>query len=200
MTGPGPAPASRRPGKVVIGTLGLDQHEVGAMAISRILIRHGDEVIYLGRFNTPQRLAAAAEQEDAELIGVSVHSWEYAAYADELLARCRDLGIGLLFGGSVLTERDQAVLLARGADAVFGPYASEVTMLRQIEAVVRRVRGGDPPARAHQPGPDRRTPLAGRVVIVTGAARGPGRAYTLDCAGRAPRSSPMTWTRQRSRR
>lgn len=28
-------------------------------------------------------------------------------------------------------------------------------------------------------------PLAGRVVIVTGAARGPGRAYTLDCAGRA---------------
>jgi methylmalonyl-CoA mutase cobalamin-binding domain/chain len=167
-------------GRVVIGTLGLDQHEVGAMAISRILIRHGYEVIYLGRFNTPQRLAAAAEQEDADLIGVSVHSWEYAAYADELLARCRDLGIGLVLGGSVLTERDQAALLARGADAVFGPYASEATMLRQIEAIVRRVRGGDPPARAHQPGPDHRTPLAGRVVIVTGAAHGLGRAYALE--------------------
>ena len=179
MTGPGPAPASRRPGKVVIGTLGLDQHEVVAMAISRILIRHGYEVIYLGRFNTPQRLAAAAEQEDADLIGVSIHSWEYAAYADELLARSRDLGIGLVLGGSVLTERDQAALLARGADAVFGPYASEATMLRQIEAVVRRVRG-DPPARAHQPGPGRRTPLAGRVIIVTGAAHGLGRAYALE--------------------
>jgi methylmalonyl-CoA mutase cobalamin-binding domain/chain len=176
MTGPGPA----RPGKIVIGTLGLDQHEVGAMAISRILVRHGYDVIYLGRFNTPQRLAAAAEQEDADLIGVSVHSWEYAAYADELLARCRDLGIGLVVGGSVLTERDQAALLSRGADAVFGPYASQATMLGQIEAVVRRVRGGDPPARAHQPDPGRRMPLAGRVVIVTGAAHGLGRAYALE--------------------
>ena len=177
MTDPGPA----RPGKIVIGTLGLDQHEVGAMAISRILVRHGYEVIYLGRFNTPQRLAAAAEQEDADLIGVSIHSWEYTAYADELLARCRELGVGLVLGGSVLTERDQATLTARGADAVFGPYASEATMLRQIEAVVRRVRAGDPAAQARQPGVGHQAmPLAGRVVIVTGAARGLGRAYALE--------------------
>ena len=185
MTGsaPGPSAGSGRPGRIVIGTLGLDQHEVGAMAISRILIRHGYEVIYLGRFNTPERLTAAAEQEDADLVGVSIHSWEYAAYADELLARCRELGMGLVLGGSVLTERDQADLLGRGADAVFGPYASEATMLRQIDAVVRRVRAGDPPARAHQTSgtqPGRPVPLAGRTVIVTGAARGLGRAYTLE--------------------
>ena len=185
MTGPAPGPSagSGRPGRVVIGTLGLDQHEVGAMAISRILIRHGYEVIYLGRFNTPERLTAAAEQEDADLVGVSIHSWEYAAYADELLTRCRELGMGLVLGGSVLTERDQADLLGRGADAVFGPYASEATMLRQIDAVVRRVRAGDPPARAHQTSgtqPGRPVPLAGRTVIVTGAARGLGRAYTLE--------------------
>jgi methylmalonyl-CoA mutase cobalamin-binding domain/chain len=185
MTGPAPGSSagSGRPGRVVIGTLGLDQHEVGAMAISRILIRHGYEVIYLGRFNTPERLTAAAEQEDADLVGVSIHSWEYAAYADELLARCRELGMGLVLGGSVLTERDQADLLGRGADAVFGPYASEATMLRQIDAVVRRVRAGDPPAQAHQtsgPQPGRPAPLGGRTVIVTGAARGLGRAYTLE--------------------
>ena len=150
------------------------------MAISRILSRHGYEVIYLGRFNTPERLTTAAEQEDADLVGVSIHSWEYAAYADELLARCQSLGIGLVLGGSVLTERDQADLLGRGADAVFGPYASEATMLEQIDAVVRRVRAGDPPAQAHgtQPGPP--VPLAGRTVIVTGAARGLGRAYALE--------------------
>jgi methylmalonyl-CoA mutase cobalamin-binding domain/chain len=181
MTGPAPGPAGTgRPGRIVIGTLGLDQHEVGAMAISRILIRHGYEVIYLGRFNTPERLTAAAEQEDADLVGVSIHSWEYAAYADELLARCRELGIGLVLGGSVLTERDQADLLGRGADAVFGPYASEATMLAQIDAVVRRVRAGEPPAQAHGTQPGGPAPLAGRTVIVTGAGRGLGRAYTLE--------------------
>jgi methylmalonyl-CoA mutase cobalamin-binding domain/chain len=178
--------APGRPGRVVIGTLGLDQHEVGAMAISQLLVRHGYEVIYLGRFNTPQRLAAVARQEDADIVGVSVHSWEFAAYADELLARCRGLGIGLIFGGSVLTETDRSDLLARGADAVFGPYASEADMLQQIDAVVDRVRsarvgsgpaGGPDPAGEAAVGP---APLAGRVVIVTGAARGLGRAYTLE--------------------
>ena len=80
MTGPGPAPpadgrpaaGNQRPGRIVIGTLGLDQHEVGAIAISHFLVRQGYEVIYLGRFNTPERLAATAAQEDADLIGVSV--------------------------------------------------------------------------------------------------------------------------------
>jgi len=178
----------RRPGRIVIGTLGLDQHEVGAMAISQLLVRHGYEVIYLGRFNTPQRLAAVAGQEDADIVGVSVHSWEFVAYADELLARCRDLGVGLVFGGSVLTEQDRSDLLARGADAVFGPYASEGDMLQQIDAIVNRVRSA--PADAAEPvGPatdpagftaGRTGPLSGRVVIVTGAARGLGRAYTVE--------------------
>jgi methylmalonyl-CoA mutase cobalamin-binding domain/chain len=199
--------ADRRPGRIVIGTLGLDQHEAGAMAISALLVRHGYEVIYLGRFNTPQRLAGVAAQEDADIVGVSVHSWEFTAYADDLLARCRDLGVGLIFGGSVLTEQDRGDLLARGADAVFGPYAPEDTMLRQIASIVDRVRaspstppgqaspqsGGPMPQSLKQASPvppslvpDSAVPevkpeaLSGRVVIVTGAARGLGRAYALE--------------------
>lgn len=175
MSGEGGAP---RPGRVVIGTLGLDQHEVGAMAISQLLVRHGYEVIYLGRFNTPDRLAAVAAQEDADIVGVSVHSWEFTAYADELIARCAELGIGLVFGGSVLTETDRAGLLARGAGGVFGPYASEEDMLREIGALVERVRGGLAAGAAEAAGAP--GPLAGRVIIVTGAARGLGRAYTAE--------------------
>jgi len=178
----------RRAGRVVIGTLGLDQHEVGAMAISQLLVRHGYEVVYLGRFNTPQRLVTVAAQEDADIVGVSVHSWEFVAYADELLARCGDLGIGLIFGGSVLTAQDGSDLLARGADAVFGPYASEDDMLRQIAAIVDRVRASPAEARAADAcAADARAtresaagPLSGRVFIVTGAARGLGRAYTRE--------------------
>jgi methylmalonyl-CoA mutase cobalamin-binding domain/chain len=190
--------AGRRPGRVVIGTLGLDQHEVGALAISQLLIRHGYEVIYLGRFNTPERLVTVAAQEDADIIGVSVHSWEFTAYADELLARCADLGIGLMFGGSVLTEQDRGDLLARGAAAVFGPYASEEDMLRRIAAIVDQGRASPPDDRPPDDRPpddrppddrppDDRTaqrdaagPLSGRVIIVTGAARGLGRAYTRE--------------------
>lgn len=184
MTGVG----DERPGRIVIGTLGLDQHEVGAMAVSRLLTRHGYEVIYLGRFNTPERLTSVAVQEDADLIGVSVHSWEFTAYVGELATRCAELGIGLVFGGSVLTERDQATLEAQGVDAVFGPYAPEAVMLKRIGEIVRQVRAGQASlagqaaslaAQAEASG-QAAGPMAGRVVIVTGAARGLGRAYTLE--------------------
>jgi methylmalonyl-CoA mutase cobalamin-binding domain/chain len=186
----------RPPGRIVIGTLGLDQHEVGAVAVSRLLIRAGYEVIYLGRFNTPHRLVQVAEQEDADLVGVSVHSWEYSAYADELVRRCRDAGIGVVVGGSVLTERDRADLLARGVDGVFGPYAAEQDILAELAVTVARVRsdtGPGAPARnaAHQPGASSGRPqhacdlpLAGRVAVVTGAAHGLGRAYTLALTAR----------------
>ena len=186
---------NQRPGRIVIGTLGLDQHEVGAMAISQFLVRQGYEVIYLGRFNTPERLAAVAGQEDADLIGVSVHSWEFLAYADELVARCRDLGIGLVLGGSVLTDRDQADLIARGADAVFGPYASEAAMLRQIDAIVHRVRAGDaidPPVRQKGRWPSRAAP--------SWAAGWPGRHRHRRGARPGPRLHPGTMPARRRRR
>jgi methylmalonyl-CoA mutase cobalamin-binding domain/chain len=171
-------------GRVVIGTLGLDQHEVGAVAVSRILMRAGYEVIYLGRFNTPERLVHVAEQEDAQLVGVSVHSWEWTAYADELVRRCHDAGIGLVVGGSVLTETDRADLLARGVDAVFGPYAAERDILDELAAVVARVDDGGLAAATGGSGDGvPAAPLAGRVVAVTGAAHGLGRAYALALVG-----------------
>jgi methylmalonyl-CoA mutase cobalamin-binding domain/chain len=161
-------------GRIVVGTLGLDQHEVGAMAVSQLLMRHGFEVIYLGRFNTPRKLAAVAEQEDADVVGVSVHSWELAAYADELVQACHAAGAAVAVGGSVLTEADEVSLSRQGVDATFGPYADEQTVVARIAELVALARAGQL-AQGRSPGAP--SPLEGRVVIVTGAARGLGRAY-----------------------
>jgi methylmalonyl-CoA mutase cobalamin-binding domain/chain len=158
----------------VIGTLGLDQHEVGAMAVAQLLMRNGFEVIYLGRFNTPGKLAAVAREEDADVVGVSVHSWELAAYAPELVEACHAVGAAVAVGGSVLTEGDERALAAQGVDATFGPYTPEETIVARLDELVARSRGDElaGPRVVH------RSALAGRVVIVTGAARGLGRAYT----------------------
>jgi methylmalonyl-CoA mutase cobalamin-binding domain/chain len=164
-------------GRIVVGTLGLDQHEVGAMAVAQLLMRHGFEVVYLGRFNTPARLAAVAEQEDADVVGVSVHSWELAAYAGELVDACHAAGAAVAVGGSVLTEADERELARRGVDATFGPYAADDAIVARMDELVARARGGAIGATAT--GPDARGggALEGRVVAVTGAARGLGRAY-----------------------
>jgi methylmalonyl-CoA mutase cobalamin-binding domain/chain len=161
-------------GRIVIGTLGLDQHEVGAMAVAQLLMRNGFEVIYLGRFNTPGKLAAVAREEDADVVGVSVHSWELAAYAPDLVAACHAAGAAVAVGGSVLTEGDEQVLAAQGVDATFGPYTPEATIVARLDDLVARARS-DQLSVARVP---QRSPLAGRVAIVTGAARGLGRAYT----------------------
>ena len=174
---------SRR-GRIVVGTLGLDQHEVGAMAVSQLLMRHGFEVIYVGRFNTPARLAAAAQEEDADVVGVSVHSWELAAYAGELVTACHAAGAAVAIGGSVLTDVDERALSRQGVDAVFRPYAAEDQIVSRIDTLVERARNGtlSTPAAVG----DGRA-LAGRVVAVTGAARGLGAAYVdyLLCEGAA---------------
>ncbi len=160
-------------GRIVIGTLGLDQHEVGAMAVAQLLMRNGFEVIYLGRFNTPGKLAAVAREEDADVVGISVHSWELAAYAPDLVVACHAVGAAVAVGGSVLTESDERGLAAQGVDATFGPYTPEETIVGRLDELVARARADQLAATQ----PVIRSPLAGRVVIVSGAARGLGRAY-----------------------
>ncbi|HUO69502.1 MAG TPA: SDR family NAD(P)-dependent oxidoreductase [Solirubrobacteraceae bacterium] len=168
-------------GRIVIGTLGLDQHEVGAMAVAQLLTRGGFEVIYLGRFNTPAKLAVVAQQEDADVVGVSVHSWELAAYASDLVRECHAAGAAVAVGGSVLTEGDEQALAAQGVDATFGPYADERTILARMDELVARARAGL--ARTSQGPSEDRHALAGRVAIVTGAARGLGNAYAEAIVG-----------------
>lgn len=134
-------------GRIVVGTLGLDQHEVGAIAVAHLLRREGFEVIYLGKNNTPRSFAATVESEDADVIGVSVHSWELAAYVDDLVTSARDLGVAVAIGGSILTKADAADLEARGVDAVFGPWAGEEQIVTTLDRLVAGVRERQAPHR-----------------------------------------------------
>lgn len=111
--------------RVVIAILGLDQHETGALAVAAMLRDAGMEVIYLGRFSSPQSVAAAAIEESADVVGISCHSWEYLYYLDDLLRGLQRDGerIPLVLGGSVISPSDKARLLEQGVSAVFGAGA-----------------------------------------------------------------------------
>jgi len=126
-----------KPIRVWIGTLGLDQHEVGATAVARLLRDAGMEVIYAGRFNLPPGIVKAAVEEDVDVIGLSCHSWEYLEYIDELmqLLRERDLNVPVVVGGSVITAGDERLLREKGVAAVFGPTAP----VEDIAAAIRRL-------------------------------------------------------------
>lgn len=132
------------PPRIVIGLFGIDQHEVGAIAVSALLRDAGMEVIYAGRYQTPATLVRVAQDEDADAIGISCHSWEYLDYAPELAALiARDgLDVAVVLGGSVITPADAAAMRAAGIAAVFGADATPDDMIAGIRAAVAARRQG----------------------------------------------------------
>jgi methylmalonyl-CoA mutase C-terminal domain/subunit len=129
--------------RVLIATLGLDQHELGAMAVSRMLRDAGMEVIYGGRFNLPPMLLRMAEEEDVDVIGLSCHSWEYIHYVPELcdLLRENGLDIPVVIGGSVITAADAEMLKEKGVAAVFGPSARGEEIVEAVKTLGSRAHG-----------------------------------------------------------
>jgi len=123
-----------RPVRILLAILGLDQHEAGAFAVARLLRDAGMEVIYLGRFGTPEMVVDSALEEGVDVIGLSCHSWEYLYYLDELfeLLKSRELDIPVVVGGSVLSQDDKNEIQAKGVAATFGPGSDAGEIVQQI--------------------------------------------------------------------
>src|SRR6266480_5443359 len=62
------------PIRVLIAKPGLDGHDRGAKVLARGLRDEGFEVIYTGLRQTPEMIADAAEQEDVDVVGLSILS------------------------------------------------------------------------------------------------------------------------------
>lgn len=107
--------------RILLGVMGIDQHENGAIAVSRHLREAQMDVRYAGLFHTPDTLLAQAAETDADVIGISCHSWEFQHYLPLLmdLLRERDPPIPVVVGGSVLTPGDRRDLADLGVAATF---------------------------------------------------------------------------------
>ena len=89
--------------RVVLAKLGLDGHDRGIKVVARILRDAGIEVIYLGLRQTTESIVSAAEQEDADAIGLSMHNAGHLVLAPAMMAALdeADLQIPLIIGGIV---------------------------------------------------------------------------------------------------
>jgi len=126
------------PIRVLVGVLGMDQHELGAVGVAKMLRDAGMEVIYTGCFNTPDSIIRTAVEEDADVIGISSHSWEFLYYMPELLEMIADNGleIPVVLGGSVITDEDTTAMLDKGVAAVFGSGSVATDMIETVRNLV----------------------------------------------------------------
>lgn len=107
--------------RVLFAKVGLDGHDRGVRVLSVMLRDAGYEVIYLGTYQTPERIIKAAIEEDVDVIGVSYLSGGQLPYTKRIvqLMKQNDMrGVKLLVGG-VFPKEEIPMLKEIGVDEVF---------------------------------------------------------------------------------
>jgi methylmalonyl-CoA mutase C-terminal domain/subunit len=120
---------------VVVAKCGLDGHDRGAKVISRALRDAGFEVVYTGLRQTPEQVAEAALQEDADAVGLSVLSGAHLTLFPRLVTelRSRELDDVLVFGGGIIPGPDIATLEAAGVSRLFTPGSTMDSITTWLE-------------------------------------------------------------------
>jgi methylmalonyl-CoA mutase C-terminal domain/subunit len=128
---------SEQPLRVVLAKLGLDGHDRGIKVVARILRDAGMEVIYLGLRQTTDSIVAAAEQEDADAIGLSMHNAGHMTLGPNMVKALKDadLHIPVIIGG-IVPEDDIEPLMEGGVAAVIGPGASAEEVAKTVRDAV----------------------------------------------------------------
>ena len=127
--------------RVVIAKPGLDGHDRGAKVIARALRDAGMEVIYTGLRQTPEQIAAAALQEDADVIGLSILSGAHMHVCPRLMELLRDKGLDdvLVVVGGIIPDVDIPRLKEMGVKGIFLPGTPMQDIIDYINGNVRPI-------------------------------------------------------------
>ena len=106
--------------RVLIAKPGLDGHDVGAKLVCRALSAAGMEVVYTGLRQSPEGIAAAALQEDVDVVGLSILSGAHVPLSKKVIGQVKERGAAavVMVGGNI-PRGDVAALQAIGVAAVF---------------------------------------------------------------------------------
>jgi (2R)-ethylmalonyl-CoA mutase len=115
------------PPKLLVAKPGLDGHSNGAEQVAVAARDAGFEVIYQGIRLTPAQIAAAARDEDVDVVGLSILSGSHLDLVPEVIRRLRALGVDApVVVGGIIPSEDEATLRAEGVAAVYTPKDFEL--------------------------------------------------------------------------
>ena len=129
------------PIRVLVAKPGLDGHDRGAKVIARALRDAGMEVIYTGLRQTPEMIVNAAQQEDVQVIGLSILSGAHNVIVPKILKLMQEQGMSdvLVVVGGIIPAEDAAELKRQGVGEVFQPGSSLASIVEFIRRTARQV-------------------------------------------------------------
>lgn len=124
--------------RVVVAKPGLDGHDRGVKVVARALRDAGFEVIYAGLHQTPEQIVAAAIQEDADAVGLSILSGAHMTLFPRVIELLHERGAGdvLVFGGGIIPQEDIVALKEQGVSEIFTPGTPTRKIVDWLRAAV----------------------------------------------------------------
>ena len=127
--------------KFLVGKPGLDGHSNGAEQIAARARDCGMDITYEGIRLTPAEIVAAAQEEGAHVVGLSILSGSHLPLIAEVMERMQAAGlteVPVIVGG-IIPEEDAAKLRALGVAAVYTPKDFELNrIMMDIVGLVER--------------------------------------------------------------
>src|SRR5207237_4678522 len=104
--------------------------------------RRGMEVVYQGIRLTPAQIAAAARDEDVDVVGISILSGSHLQLVPEVVRLLRDEGVDApVVVGGIVPAADVARLRAAGVVAIYTPKDFEIShLVEELAALAERHR------------------------------------------------------------
>jgi methylmalonyl-CoA mutase, C-terminal domain len=125
--------------RVLVAKVGLDGHERGVKVVARTLRDAGYEVIYTGLFQTPDKVAAAAVDEDVDAVGLSMLSGAHMTLAPRVVEKLRERGVDIpVIVGGIIPEPDAPKLLEMGVAAVLTPGATADEVVETVRRAIEK--------------------------------------------------------------
>jgi len=115
------------PPRLLVAKPGLDGHSNGAEQIAVAARDAGFEVVYQGIRLSPAEIAAAARDEDVDIVGISILSGSHLELVPEVVERLRAEGVDApVVVGGIIPPEDEGILLGKGVARVYTPKDYEI--------------------------------------------------------------------------
>ncbi|MFM7224780.1 MAG: methylmalonyl-CoA mutase family protein, partial [Actinomycetota bacterium] len=141
------AEQSGGPIRLLVGKPGLDGHSNGAEQIAVAARDAGIEVVYQGIRLTPTEIAAAARDEDVDIVGLSILSGSHLDLVPETIERLRADGVDApVVVGGIIPDADRDRLADMGVARVYTPKDYRLAaIMRDIAELAAAHRSGANP-------------------------------------------------------
>ena len=130
------------PPKLLVAKPGLDGHSNGAEQIAVAARDAGFEVIYQGIRLSPAEIAAAARDEDVDVVGISILSGSHLELVPDVVDRLRAFGLDVpVVVGGIIPPEDADILIGKGVARVYTPKDFEIgRMMSDLEELAEQHR------------------------------------------------------------